>query len=282
MLAKTKWKNMEYACSPSLLIEGDILPSRLRHAIEQHELCVHYQPRYDIQTKRVVALEALVRWQHPTLGLLPPDKFISLAENNNLISQLSHKVFEQCCIDLAKLRHRLKQPVTISVNVSLLQCDDSLYVPTLFDVSKKYGLLLNDFEFELTESFNPEDKSNVLRFCQTLQQIGAEISLDDFGTSQSPLNNLCDLATNTIKIDRCFTEKIGLRAQDEILIQHLILLAHEMNIKVVVEGIENAYQRDQLINMDCDQLQGFYLCPPLHINHITQAYAQMQASTEGI
>lgn len=245
------------------VIRNDCSPSELFHAVHNHQLKLQYQPRYDSQSGRLVMLEALVRWQHPTLGLLQPDSFIPIAEKHKLICVLGLWVFEKSCKDMIRLRKQLKDEVKIAVNISLLQCDDSLHTQKLHDICRRYNLDFSDFEFELTESKDIKNATRVLRFCETLIAFGAEISLDDFGTGHSPLNNLCELPVHTIKIDKCFTNKIGCSGRSEILIRHLIKLAHEMKIKVVAEGIEHAYQRDFLIKMGCDQLQGFFMCKPL-------------------
>ncbi len=252
------------------------LSSELEYAIHHQQLTLQYQPRYDSQSGQLVMLEALVRWQHPVMGFLLPDKFISTAEQHDLIVALSLQVFEQSCKDLSRIRKQLKQNVKIAVNTSLIQCEDDLYTEKLFNICHHHRLSFSDFEFELTESQSIKKSAQVLRFCKTLIALGAEISLDDFGTGQSPLNNLCDLPVHTIKIDQCFTKEIGHGGRSEILIRHLINLAHEMNIKVVAEGIESAYQRDRLIEMGCDQLQGFFMCKPLNPENLTTAHNEMR------
>ena len=238
-------------------------PAELLYAIQHNQLHLQYQPRYDTESGKSNLFEALVRWQHPSRGLLAPDTFIAIAEEHGLICKLGLWVFERCCKDLIRLRHQLKQKIKIAVNLSLLQCEDPQHASKIHDICQKYLLELSDFEFELTESEGIQNKTRVIRFCETLRELGAEISLDDFGTCYSPLNNLCELPVNYIKIDKSFTDNIGNGGRDEILISHLIKLAHEMDIKVVAEGVEHAYQRDQLITMGCDQLQGFYMCKPL-------------------
>lgn len=247
-------------------------------AIINDELEIHYQPRYHSTSGQAGILEALVRWQHPVHGLLTPDKFITHAEEHGLICLLGLWVFEQSCKDIQLLRKQLKHKVKIAVNVSLLQCEDKLHAQKIFEICKKHKLDLSDFEFELTESENIRSRSSILRFCHTLTALGAEISLDDFGTCYSPLNNLCDLPVSYIKIDRCFTRKIGNGSRSEILIQHLIKLAHEMKIKVVAEGVEHAYQRDLLITMGCDQLQGFHMCKPLMPQFISAEHINMRSN----
>ena len=251
------------------------LPAELRHAIYHHELSLQYQPRYSTNSGDFSIMEALVRWHHPSLGQLQPDRFISIAEEHALICHLGLWVFEQSCKDMIYLRKQLGRQIRIAVNVSLLQCEDSLHALKIYKLCRKYRLELDDFEFELTESKNIKNRKKVLRFCETLIDLGAEISLDDFGTGNSPLNNLCDLPISCIKIDQCFTRKIGNGGRSEILINHLIKLAHEMGIKVVAEGIEQVSQLEQLIKMGCDQLQGFYMCKPLAAECITLDHINM-------
>lgn len=268
-------KNKTHLAEVSCVIKKDCSPSELSHAIHHQQLKLQYQPRYDSQSGQFIMLEALVRWQHPKLGLLPPDKFVSIAEEHELICALGLWVFQQSCKDLIRLRKQLNHKVKIAVNVSLLQCEDGLHAQKLYKLCQRYNLDLSDFEFELTESQKIKNASIVLHFCQTLIALGAEISLDDFGTGHSPLNNLCDLPVHTIKIDQCFTKKIGHGGRSEILIRNLIKLAHEMNIKVVAEGIEHAYQRDHLIKMGCDQLQGFLMCKPLNPENLSSKHIDM-------
>ena len=250
----------------------------MQQAIIYDELEIHYQPRYHCGSGKADILEALVRWQHPVLGLLTPDKFIALAEEYDLICMLGLRVFEQSCKDILQLRKQLKHEVKIAVNISLLQCEDKFHAQKILNICDKYDLDISDFEFELTESENMKSRDSVLRFCNTLTALGAEISLDDFGTCYSPLNNLCDLPVSYIKVDRCFTRDIGSGSRSEILISHLIRLAHEMNIKVVAEGVEHDYQRDMLMMMGCDQVQGFYMCKPLSPQLLKAEHIKMQLS----
>lgn len=257
-------------------IKKHFSPFELYHAIHNHQLTLQYQPRYDSKSGQFIMLEALVRWQHPNLDLLQPGEFISIAEEHSLIGDLGLWVFEQSCKDLIFIRKRLNHPIKIAVNVSLLQCEDGLHAQKMFAICQRYNLDLSDFEFELTESTNLKNSENVLHFCETIISLGAEVSLDDFGTGQSPLNNLCDLPVHAIKIDRYFTKQIGLGGRSETLIHHLVKLAHDMGMKVIAEGVENIYQRDQLIKMGCDQLQGFLMCRPLNPENLNKKNIEIQ------
>ncbi len=259
---------------PGLFIEQEsvndsIEPGDIARAIRNDELYLQYQPRYNADSGKAFIMEALVRWQHPVRGQVQPDRFIAVAEEHGLICQLGLWVFEQSCKDLVNFRSQLRRKIKIAVNVSLLQCEDTLHAPRMYDICQKYNLDLSDFEFELTESECIRHKSRVLGFCETLKKMGAEISLDDFGTSYSPLNNLSELPINCIKIDKSFVKRIEGGSRDEVIIRHLVELAHELDIKVVAEGVEFAYQRDYLTELGCDQLQGFFMCRPVSPENIS-------------
>jgi EAL domain-containing protein (putative c-di-GMP-specific phosphodiesterase class I) len=247
----------------------------LRHAIENDELIIDYQPRYDARTGRTDTLEALVRWPRNGIGKIYPAEFIDKAIEIGLIYSLDQSVFKKCCADLIWLRDEIDENIKIAVNISPVECESLHHTQKLIDICHSYGLLMSDFEFEITESTRINDVRKLKAFCDTVIELGAAISLDDFGTCYSPLNNLCDLPVDYIKIDRSFTKKIGYVGRSETLVSHLIILAHEMDIKVVAEGIEHAYQRDQLISMGCDQIQGFYMCKPLDPQLITTSHIKM-------
>lgn len=255
--------------------ENENLLHALHQAIENNELSVEYQPRYDTVTGHTNTFEALVRWHRKHVGTVYPGEFIDKAVSNGLIFSLDMWVFEKCCSDLVGLRADVDKYVKIAVNISPLECESLDHMQKLLFISQKYGLQLSDFEFEIIESSQISNLRKVKMFCDTVIEHGATISLDDFGTCFSPLNNLCELPINSIKIDCSFTNKIGYGGRSDILIEHLISLAHEMDMKIVAEGIEHAYQRDRLVNMGCDKLQGFFMCKPLNPENIALAYINM-------
>ncbi len=245
----------------------------LHNAIKNNELDLAYQPRYDITSGKSSILEALVRWPRKGIGTLYPDAFIDEAIQHGLIYELDLWVFKQACHDLINLRANICEDIKISINITPQECESFHHTQKLIHLCQVYGLKLSDFEFEITESTQIKDFKKVHNFCTIITELGATLSLDDFGTRYSPLHNICELPVNYIKIDRSFTQKIGYGGRSEVLINHLIDMAHEMSIKVVAEGIEHAYQRDHLVDMGCDQLQGFYMCRPtaahnFSINHI--------------
>jgi len=250
----------------------------LRHAIDNDELSIDYHPRYDAVSGHAEALEALVRWPREGVGKIFPAEFINKAIETGLVFSLGQSVFKKCCADLIWLRDEIDENIKIAVNISAAECESLHHTQKLIEICHSYGLLLSDFEFEITESAPINDSRKLKAFCDTVIELGASISLDGFGTCNSPLSNLCELPVNSIKIDRHFTKDIGDGSYSEILVSHLIKLAHAMHIKVVAVGVEHACQLDQLIAMGCDQIQGFYMCKPLAPQLITAEHITMQVN----
>ncbi len=248
--------------------QHDAFISNLRHAIDNDGLSLHYQPRFHITTGKADVLEALVRWHRPGIGRYYPGVFISDAEENGLIFSLDLWVFERCCKDLKHLQSTVNPHTKIAINLSVLTCESIYYAQKIIEISKKHGALLSDFEFEITENTHTHDIRKVISFCETLKTYGAEFSLDDFGTGQSPLVNLNLIPVNTVKIDRCFIQGIGNSNRCEIIIRSLVNMVKELDMKVVAEGIENSEQYWFMRDTNCDQLQGFLLCRPLGLSKI--------------
>jgi EAL domain-containing protein (putative c-di-GMP-specific phosphodiesterase class I) len=239
----------------------------LNRAIQNHELCLHYQPRYRTQGK-LVSVEALVRWEHPEHGLLYPDSFLPLADEVGLIHPLGLWVFEQCCNDLFQLRSKLHDDIKITVNLNVSQLEDLQFAAKILEICQQYYLSLSSFEFEITGCSAVQDKTRILEFCDMLVTVGAEFSLEDFGTALTPLEYLCLLPISMIKLESSFINAIGICSRSEVLLKKLIELAHDMELKIVAEGVETAYQRDLLIKMDCDQLQGQLMHKPVTLEQL--------------
>ena len=246
----------------------------LNRAINNNELCLHYQPRYGSDGK-MVSLEALVRWQHPEHGLFYPDSFLPLADEVGLIHPLGLWVFERSCNDLLQLRNQLHKDIKIAINLHVSQLEDSQLAQNILDICELYYLPLSCFEFEITGCSNVREKTRILAFCETLAMNGAEFSLEDFGTALTPLEYLCLLPIRMIKLEASFINAIGVCRRSEILLNKLIELAHDMRLKIVAEGIENEYQRDLLLQMNCDQLQGNLLHQPVQAEQLNREALMM-------
>ena len=236
--------------------------SRLNRAIQEDHLVLHYQPRFNSATREADIVEAFVRWQHPTSGLFYPDVFLAAAEKHGLIYNLDLWVFEQCCKDLIWLREHVDHKPRIAVNISVIVCESMYFAQKLISICDKYGLSFSDFEFEITESTHNRDIRKVRAFCETLGQHGATFCLDDFGIGQSSLLNLCMLPVNLIKIDKSFVQMYEHDDRVQVMVQQLVKMAHGMGLQVIAEGIENDTQCRAMIEIGCDQLQGFHLYRP--------------------
>ena len=236
----------------------------LRRAIERNELILHYQPRVNMRTGRVDGLEALVRWQHPERGLIPPDRFIPLAEETGLIVPIGEWVLQTACAQGQDWRRRGFAPVVISVNLSSRQLWTGGLVRIVGDIMVQSGMS-EHLELELTESMVMHDVESVVSTLQTLRAIGVRLSLDDFGTGYSSLSYLRRLPLSALKIDGSFVRDIEATgsADDGVLAKAIISLAHSLKFKVVAEGVESAAQYEFLRRNECDEMQGFYYSPPV-------------------
>ena len=240
------------------LDEGD-----LRLALDRNELRLHYQPLVDLATDRIVGLEALVRWQHPTRGLVPPLSFIPLAEDTGLIVPIGRWVLETACRQArAWLDERPDSPLVMSVNLSPRQFAQPTLVAEVSDILEMTGLPADHLELEITESILLDEGESSAAALRALRELGVGLVLDDFGTGYSSLSYLRRLPLDTIKIDRSFID--GLDSDDANLpiVQAVIALAHGLGIEVVAEGIETAGQLARLRELVCDRGQGFYYARP--------------------
>ncbi len=234
-----------------------LLAAQLRQAIEGRELIVHYQPQVDLASECVVGLEALVRWQHPELGLLSPDRFIPIAEDTGLIIDLGRLVLETAC---SQARAWLDQGIDfgrLSVNVSGVQIQRSDLRGTVERVLDECGLPAHHLELELTESFIMGSGESAAELLQGLKQLGLGIAMDDFGTGYSSLAYLKELPFDTLKIDQSFTRTLDRSSRDTAICQAIVALGRALGFRTLAEGVETDEQRDKLKTIGCRFGQGF-------------------------
>ena len=242
--------------------EAELL-SRFKRAIRDDEFCLHYQPRVELQEFAVVGLEALIRWTHPEHGLIFPNDFISLAENNDLIVPLGRWVVDAACRQLAAWRAQGLPMVPVAINVSSRQLKDNALLETIMTTLAKYQISPDLLEIEVTESCFIEDFDTANLVLQQLQENGIKIALDDYGTGFSGLKNLKSLPIYAIKIDRSFIRDIRNDNSDAVIVASTISLAHNLGLQVVAEGVESKEQLVHLKTAGCDQVQGFYFQRPV-------------------
>lgn len=244
-------------------VEQLALETSLRKAIFKNEFVVHYQPKMDLGRNCITSVEALVRWQHPTMGLLPPKDFIPLAEETGLISAIGELVLERSCRQAMQWYNSGLGDICVSVNLSAHQFRKGNVLEIVDRVLETTGLPAALLELELTESLIMEDLDKNIALLQALRTRGVALSLDDFGTGYSSLSYLKRFPIDTLKIDRSFITELDQSPDDAAITRAIIDMAHSLNLRVVAEGVETDSHLDILRGMGCDSIQGYLISRPV-------------------
>jgi len=239
------------------------LESHLRRAIQNGELLVHYQPRVSVDSLAITGVEALVRWQHPTLGLIAPSEFIPLAEDTGLIVPIGEWVLRTASLQGRRWRDQGFAPIQIAVNISARQFHDQDLAQTVIMILEETGLSPKNLELELTESSIMQDAEFAAGMLNRLKNMGINISIDDFGTGFSSLASLKRLPIDVLKIDQSFVREATSDPDDAALVMAIITLAHNLRLKVIAEGVETEDQLRFLQLLRCDEIQGELFSKPL-------------------
>jgi diguanylate cyclase (GGDEF)-like protein len=249
------------------------LENELKQALELGQFLLHYQPQMCAATGRVVCMEALIRWQHPALGLVMPDKFIPLAEASGAIAAIGSWVIERACRQLAAWRETGFGDVRLAVNLSAQQLLLSDLGDTVQLALQRAGLQGQDLELEITESVLMQDPQRSIERLEALRNLGVRLSIDDFGTGYSSLGYLKLLPVHAFKLDRSFVRDIGKSAKDLEICATAVGLARNLGLEIVAEGVEDAMQAAQLRKLGCHLLQGYHFARPLAV-HAATAFLQ--------
>jgi len=244
-------------------LERLALENMLRRAITNNELVIHYQPLIDIETKAIVGMEALLRWQHPELGLLSPAHFISVAELSGLIIPIGEWVLRTACRQAKTWQRRLGEPIRVAVNLSARQFQQHDLIPLVTSALDDSGLNPECLELEITESGAMQNAENTSYVLRELKAAGVRISIDDFGTGYSSLNYLKRFPFDTLKLDQSFVHDVVTDPTDAAIVSAVITMAHSLNLQVVAEGVETEAQLAFLRRQGCDCIQGFLFSGPL-------------------
>jgi EAL domain-containing protein (putative c-di-GMP-specific phosphodiesterase class I) len=238
------------------------LETQLRSALANGEIAVWYQPEFDVANERLIRFEALARWRHPVLGMIPPSKFIPIAEETGLIVPLGRYVMEAACREAVRWQSADRPPVQVAVNVSSLQLTRDNFVEEVSAILAKTELSPSLLQIELTESVMLSGAEAAAETMHRLAALGVSLAIDDFGTGYSCLSYLPQLPFDALKIDRSFVSDLGTRSETEALVHSLVILAHKLGMRVIAEGIETEKQMERIVEIGTNEVQGYLLGKP--------------------
>ena len=245
------------------------MESELRQAIDRGELTLHYQPKVFVETRRVAGAEALVRWQHPTRGLLPPAAFIEVAEETGLIVPVGEWVLREACNQVMTWMEVGVRPISVAVNLSSAQFHIDDLLGRIVSILNETAMDTNFLGIEVTESVIMRDARQASDLLSRLDELGVQVAIDDFGTGYSSLSSLKDLPVHQLKIDRAFIEGLAESPKDVAVTRAIIAIGHGLGLTVVAEGVESEEQFEVLKQEGCDEVQGFLISPPIPSEQFT-------------
>jgi len=255
-------KSMTNFISKHLQMEQD-----LRQAIKnKNELEIYYQPKIDSKHNIISGAEALIRWNHPTKGLVFPDEFIPIAESTGLIVEMGDWIIEKCISDITTFNKSSSKDLKIAINLSAKQFQDHKLTEYITAMIKKYNVDPKQLEFEITETLSMANIDVTLRILSQLKEIGVSIAIDDFGTGYSSLSYLKKFPINTLKIDKEFVMDMVEDEEEKIIVKTIITMAHSLGFQTVAEGVETQQHVIALRDLKCDQLQGYYYSKAIRKN----------------
>jgi diguanylate cyclase (GGDEF)-like protein len=258
----------------NLAFERIMLENALRDAIVNDEIVVYYQPQIDAKEKVVIGLEALARWQHPSLGLLTPDKFIPLAEESGLIVELDRAIMKKAISDFSTFIQSGLNVGKLSLNLATKQLDQDDFLDFVQSVMSEYKVLEKHLEFEVTESQVMSNPESSIQTLTRLNEMGIRISIDDFGTGYSSLAYLKRLPIDKLKIDRSFVSELPNDAEDSAISKTIINLCETLGLDVIAEGVETKEQENFLVENGCQNIQGYLYSRPKSYDEVKEFVTQ--------
>jgi diguanylate cyclase (GGDEF)-like protein/PAS domain S-box-containing protein len=250
------------------------LENDLQAAVKRREFSLYYQPKINIRSSSI-SLEALLRWEHPQLGMVSPAEFIPIAEETNIIVEIGKLVLEQACKDLKKLENMGFRNIKIAVNLSAKQFNQGNLENIVSQIFEKMNVNPRCFEFEITETTIMKDPTEAIETLKKLKQKDVTIAIDDFGVSYSSLNYLNRFPIDAVKIDRSFIRDLNENRKGTEIVQMMISLAHKLNLRVTAEGVETEEQVKYLLEKGCDEMQGYYFSKPVPFHELPQVLLRL-------
>ncbi|QGL58963.1 EAL domain-containing protein [Pseudomonas coronafaciens pv. oryzae str. 1_6] len=254
------------------------LEQELRRALDRNQLSLAFQPKISLLDGTLVGAEALIRWSHPTLGEVPPEHFIPLAEENGMILQIGDWVLEQACLKMGKWRKAFKPFGPVSVNLAGAQLRQPNLVERIEQLLADNGLVPNCLQLEITENFIMSQTQEALAVLHKLKNLGVQLAIDDFGTGYSSLSYLKRLPLDILKIDQSFIRGLPEDTHDAAIVRAIIALGRSMQLTVIAEGVENSEQQKFLTDEGCEQIQGYIISLPLNPDEFSTKFLLMNVS----
>ena len=252
-------------------IEDKQLENDMEEALVKKQFCIYLQPQIDLQTKKIVSAEALVRWEHPEKGMIPPFKFIPLFENNGFVTKLDMFVWEEAIKTIIRWRENNQRMVPIAINLSRVDVEQEGCVERLLEMMEYYSLAPDWVKTELTESVCSKEDAVIMKKMQQLKDYGFKIAVDDFGSGYSSLHLLKTMPIDILKIDKSFLDiSIDMDVRDEIVIRDVVEMGKHLNLQIIVEGVETQEQSEFLEAIGCDIVQGYYYGKPMTIKEFEE------------
>ncbi len=276
-LAKEEGKNTFQFYSRSIekrSLERLALETNLRRALEQEQFSLHFQAKLDLQTSEITGVEALLYWDSPILGVVPPAQFIPLAEETGLIVPIGRWVLRRACAQNVAWRHAGLPPICMAVNLSTRQFMDEDLLKDISAALKDTGMDPRLLELEITEGMVSHNVERAARVLDAIKAKGVRLAIDDFGTGYSSLAQIKRFPLDTLKIDRSFIRDLPQNAEDKAITEAIIAMAKTLDLNVVAEGVETREQLEFLRSLDCNEMQGFYFSKPIDAEQITQLLRQ--------
>lgn len=261
----------------SVSLKHLVLENELRRALKQNELTLYYQPQMDIESGRIIGVEALIRWEHPERGMISPAEFIPFAEESGLIVPIGEWVIKEACRQNMAWQSQGLVPLPVSVNLSTRQFLQPNLKEKIENALKETGLNPKYLELEITES-STMDVDYATELLRELRNLGVKVSIDDFGTGYSSLSYLKRFPIDKLKIDKSFVRDIMTDPNDSGIVASIIAMAHSLNLKVIAEGVETMEQLQFLHNKKCNEVQGYLLSPPISGSRMEQLLQRDQAA----
>lgn len=269
--AKAQGRNNWQFYQPTMDFDADrrlVMENSIRRALEQEQFCLYYQPKVDIASGRITAMEALVRWRHPELGVLPAGEFIPLAEETGLIFPLGEWVLRQACAQNRRWQQDGLAPVRVAVNISGYQLQQKNLTEKIQEILAETGLEAQWLEIEVTETVVMQNPDFAVAILKQLTDLGIHIAIDDFGTGYSSLAHLKRFSVNTLKIDKSFMRDIEINDTDAAIATAIIAMGNSLKLQVIAEGVETQGQLEFLKKQSCQEMQGYLFSRPLPADEV--------------